>query len=322
MDAYEKGWDHPKEIEALDPYRELFREASSDLVRRVFSSHLPQNGRILEIGSGLGELVSLVPEYKGQMQQTDQGRAIIARHRELHSDSNIMQADVYDLHFPEKTFDAVVGYAAFDVLLDIKKALREVKKILRPDGRFIHFIDVESSANPVFYLCSQSGCVPFPLFDAQRRGGLYFVNSQDVPRIRSSIDDPHWLDFFDLYLSDPEGVFMECEGNSNGVRLMMALSKIVEKSSRGRPVKFNEYSKGRLERGLAEEGYVLINSRNMAGMAVLDRDERFEPGRPYNIFYNFTGIQRERFDHVFEEEHQGQKVKVYSVHYVVIAKPA
>jgi len=49
----------------------MFREGSAELVKDVFGQHVRPQDRIIEIGSGLGELVTLVPEYEGQIQQTE-----------------------------------------------------------------------------------------------------------------------------------------------------------------------------------------------------------------------------------------------------------
>src|SRR3989344_9255417 len=104
-DKLETRWTEEDTLHSYNPYRELFREASADAVRQVFWRHVNSNDRILEIGSGLGELVKLVPEYGDSIQQTEQSPKVAEGNRVLNPGSNVMIANVYELPFEDCSFD-------------------------------------------------------------------------------------------------------------------------------------------------------------------------------------------------------------------------
>src|SRR3989338_10776833 len=170
-DILSKKWDQPWKLKNLDDQRRFFRDASSDLVRRVLREHVAQRDTLLEIGSGFGELVGLVPEYEHRIQQTEQGEANVAEHRRQHPQSNVLAANVYRLHFPDASFDVVLGNASFDTFGNLEAALTETKRVLRPNGKIIHFLDLTPDPCATVVAYQRAGYAPFPALDD--KGGLY-----------------------------------------------------------------------------------------------------------------------------------------------------
>ena len=107
-------------------------------------------GRVLEIGVGTGlsfphyppvdELVGVEPSEP----MLDRARA---RAAELGRDVVLVQAAAENLPFLDDSFDTVVAIAVLCTVGDQDRALREIQRVLRPDGRFI-FAEHVRSADP------------------------------------------------------------------------------------------------------------------------------------------------------------------------------
>jgi len=107
-----------------------------------FGELLPQ-GKVLEIGSGGGrdakELLSKGYEYTG----TDVSRGLLDEAKKANPDTTFLQQSVYDLDFPDDTFD---GFWASAVLLHIPQkrlndALVRIHSVVKNGG--IGFISIK-----------------------------------------------------------------------------------------------------------------------------------------------------------------------------------
>lgn len=107
-----------------------------------FGELLPK-GKIVEIGSGGGrdakELIAKGYEYTG----TDISQGLLEEARKANPDATFLHQSVYDLDFPDDTFD---GFWASAVLLHIPKdrideALGRLHSVVRNDG--VGFISIK-----------------------------------------------------------------------------------------------------------------------------------------------------------------------------------
>jgi len=118
---------------------------------RRFKDYLPK-GKVLEVGSGGGrdtkKLIELGYEYLG----TDVSEGLLKAAQENNSGAKFMLKSVYDLDFPNNTFD---GFWACAVLLHIPKsrideALKELHKVTKPKG--VGFISVKKGRGERFII--------------------------------------------------------------------------------------------------------------------------------------------------------------------------
>ena len=94
--------------------------------------------RVLEIGVGTGKNL---PFYPAEMEITaiDLTPGMLARARkraaELGSNATLQLGDAQALDFPDATFDSVVATFVFCSVPDPVQGLREIQRVLKPDGQ-------------------------------------------------------------------------------------------------------------------------------------------------------------------------------------------
>ncbi len=105
-------------------------------------------GRVLEIGAGTG---ANLPHYNGSVESlvvTDPEPPMLRRlqravreHRPL---AQVLRAPAEDLPFEDDSFDTVVSTLVLCGVDDQPRAVREVRRVLRPGGRFLFLEHVRS----------------------------------------------------------------------------------------------------------------------------------------------------------------------------------
>jgi len=106
---------------------------------------LPENGRILELGSGPGDLWQqnadrLPPGWQICLSDLSNGMVQEARQRLLQSPNptaaSFALLDTMHLPFADRSLEAVLAFGVLDHLPDGRLALAEVRRVLRPGGLF------------------------------------------------------------------------------------------------------------------------------------------------------------------------------------------
>lgn len=108
------------------------------------------SGTVLEIGAGTGRNVPLFPSDLTSLVLAEPDRHMRARlvqvTAEVGLDVEIIAAPVEDLPFGDASFDAVVATLVLCSVRDQATALREIRRVLRPDGHFV-FIEHVAATN-------------------------------------------------------------------------------------------------------------------------------------------------------------------------------
>jgi len=98
-------------------------------------------GRVLEIGAGSGLSVPHYPACLDELVLLEPNPAFHPLLRDLAGDRPgpvwIVDGDAHELPFPDASFDTVTASLVFCSLEDPVRALAEVHRVLRPDGRFL-----------------------------------------------------------------------------------------------------------------------------------------------------------------------------------------
>lgn len=322
QDKLETRWTHEDTLKAYNPYREMFREASAEVVKDIFGQHIRPQDRIIEIGSGLGELVTLAPEYRDQIQQTEQSPKIAEGNRTLHLDSNVKVANVYDLPFQDGEFNLAVGYSVFDTLANLEDALTEVGRVLTPTGKFIHFLDLQACGNTLHFKYQDSDFIGFPAIDEIGYSvGVRLVPKSETGKLVDKVD-PRKKQLFDIYINQPE-VGHELIDNPQYRHILMDMAQEIQKHyPDAQVIRFNEFFFGNLESALKQSGYKIIESGKRDGIAVVQRNGRHAKRPNINLYHNDVGFDLSKYDSDIVRELKPEQVKVISTHYVTVAQKA
>lgn len=118
-------------------------------------------GRVLEIGAGTGLNLALYPEGLEELVLTEptppMADRLERRLAETHSDKNatrptVIRAGAEALPFPAGSFDTVVSTLVFCTVPDQAAAMREIRRVLKPDGRLLFIEHVRSQSRVLGWL--------------------------------------------------------------------------------------------------------------------------------------------------------------------------
>ena len=141
-----------KELPQARFYDEIVTRADGegfDHVRQALVGDL--EGRVLEIGGGTGANLSYYGEGVESLTVTEPEPPMLKRlerkAREQNSHATILRAPAEDLPFEDASFDTVVSTLGLCGVDDQPRAVRELRRVLRPGGRLI-FIEHVRSDDP------------------------------------------------------------------------------------------------------------------------------------------------------------------------------
>jgi len=323
----ESKWDHEINIRQFEPYRAIFREASSQVIRDIMAQHVGQSSRILEIGSGLGEFTSLVPEYKYKILQSEQSERVAKQNKTLNPDLPIVVASVYSLPFNTQQFDIVMGYSVFDNFLNLEKAFGEVSRVLKSGGTFLHFLDLQASPEVLFEQYKGKEVILFPSLtsdvpsSAVSRCGLQLVNKIDLDQLKRYFSDSHvlWGPWFESYVRDPMTLYRMGIINPRYQSVLKKASEIVKQSGLAKEINPNDEFHSSLERNLLANGFSIIQLGVLEAMALQSRTGILKQYSAVNVFVNNVGIGTSTYDPKISSE-LGDRVKTISRLHVAAAQ--
>ena len=153
-------------------YRSDFWEGQGreyeDLAERfAVKSLLPPRGRrLLEIGAGFGRMADMYASYD-EVVLLDFSRSLLQQaHERFGADPRFtfIAADLYDLPFFDGQFDAVVMIRVIHHLVDVPRALSQVRRVLSGEGRFLlEYANKRNLKSMARYALGKQGWSPFAL---------------------------------------------------------------------------------------------------------------------------------------------------------------
>ena len=102
----------------------------------------PKNGeKILDVGCGSGELILKIAKKGSQVYGIDISEEDINNSKDLARRSNLAAkfqvADALNLPYPDNYFDKIVSSSCLEHFIDDIKALKEMKRVLKPKGYLV-----------------------------------------------------------------------------------------------------------------------------------------------------------------------------------------
>ena len=136
IDAYAQvhHWgDRPIDLRARD---------LPSLKARYLVEHLPQTGRVLEIGCGGGRLLKTIAAHRPQLELHGCDLRPLAN-APAEFEFRLVDADGVQLPYEPESFDGIILFDVLEHVQDPGVSLRAARMILRPEGRLVSFTPLE-----------------------------------------------------------------------------------------------------------------------------------------------------------------------------------
>lgn len=123
--------------EKIEKYQEKIRQLEWDAIKQ----YIPKKSTFLDVGCGAGySLMKAYTEFECEVQGIDPepGAHGVGRFTEgLWKERPIIQGSAEELPFPDESFDVVYSSHVLEHVHSEKKALEEMKRVLKPNGVLI-----------------------------------------------------------------------------------------------------------------------------------------------------------------------------------------
>jgi SAM-dependent methyltransferase len=146
--------------------------------------HLEGARRVLDVGTGEGQLARLAAQLPGveQVVGIDPTTAQLRAARARAGGPVYVRAEAARLPFPDAGFDAVVACLVFEHIDDVDAAIAEVARVLAPSGRFLFFL------NHPLLQAPGSGWVDDQILEEQYwRIGPYLIEDKTMEEVDKGI---------------------------------------------------------------------------------------------------------------------------------------
>jgi ubiquinone/menaquinone biosynthesis C-methylase UbiE len=132
QEHYDVGW-----RKGLQAGKEQLGNLQTNLEFLAETNLLKPNDRILEIGCGIGGLVSELSGQGYDITGTDISREAIAYGLEKYGDIKLQVQPAEILQFEDETFDVVLSFDLFEHIARVDRHISEVYRVLRKDGFYL-----------------------------------------------------------------------------------------------------------------------------------------------------------------------------------------
>lgn len=131
---------------------------------------VPQaTGKTLEVGVGTGKNIPFYPENI-DLTAIDFSKKMLEKAKAKYQDSplkiNFLEMDVQNMSFEDNTFDTVITSCVFCSVPDPVKGLKEIKRVLKPNGQLIMLEHVRSNGKVLGKLMDWFNFIPLNIMGA------------------------------------------------------------------------------------------------------------------------------------------------------------
>jgi len=140
---------------ALDAHRDYYAAGGYDIARLTWTLDeffpAPENLNVLEIGCGDGAMLQLLARRGAKAKGIDASSSGIARCQQNGLAAQCLDVSTDGIPFPAESFELVISLETFEHLMNPFYALQEVRRVLRPSGRFICSVPNPLTGHPYLY---------------------------------------------------------------------------------------------------------------------------------------------------------------------------
>ncbi|WP_343080061.1 class I SAM-dependent methyltransferase [Ostreiculturibacter nitratireducens] len=141
------GWANEGLVSA---YVDKFVPVTDSIARVLVERSSPRDKSILDLCCGQGTLTAMLCDAGAKVTGLDFSNEMLARAALNAPEADLRQGDAGSLPFDDGAFDQVVCNFGMMHLPDQQKALSEVQRVLRPDGRFLMATWAAPDVSPAF----------------------------------------------------------------------------------------------------------------------------------------------------------------------------
>ncbi len=137
---YSKFYEEYFEERDVDAYIEDRRmELRREIINGALQKHLPPGSRLLDVGCGLGDVMSGIPDSLGlKMFGFDFAASNVkVASKRLAGRAEIKQGSIYEIPFESGSMDGAMCLEVLEHIQDDNKAIHEIARVLKPGGIFI-----------------------------------------------------------------------------------------------------------------------------------------------------------------------------------------
>ncbi|MBN1804916.1 MAG: class I SAM-dependent methyltransferase [Sedimentisphaerales bacterium] len=132
QEFYDKGW-HSE----LDAGKEQRGNLKTNLDFLTETSLLKPNDRILEIGCGIGSIVSELSKNGYDITGTDISSRAIDYGLKKYGHIKLQVCPAEELQFEENSFDVVLSFDLFEHIAQVDRHISEVRRVLKENGLYL-----------------------------------------------------------------------------------------------------------------------------------------------------------------------------------------
>lgn len=162
-------WNDPSLLDHLQRVRRPWDRLTRRIVRGVLVNVAPSLGAsgsiLIEIGAGDGQLREWLPaKCLPHLIHTEPSGSFLERLRQRFPEAHAIHAQAMHLPFDAGSVAAVLGLCVFDSLPDLSTVRDELRRVLRPNGVVIHFLDLATNPDCLFPELIARGEIPLTNF--------------------------------------------------------------------------------------------------------------------------------------------------------------
>ncbi|OGN27501.1 MAG: hypothetical protein A3A33_04730 [Candidatus Yanofskybacteria bacterium RIFCSPLOWO2_01_FULL_49_25] len=301
--------EHVDKYKFLSEQRRPIAVTLGKLFVEVLSDYVDPKGVNVEIGSGSGSLNRLIERSGYTFIEFDKLPFAHEKGGSTGKKRERVVGDIFKMGFADGSVDSLVGLNMLTVIFqdDISQALREIHRVLKQGGTFVHLIDVLPKREIFLVPYLKQGILPIPYIGEDKLCNTFFlVPRDDLPALQDAMKDNsqlqgvfgHYLQspiegflfLMDSYLASPESTNQLVKASG---KLLESLNQILEGRARVSDT-FNNIFRHFLEKEVQKDGlFELRESGVREKKEIISATDMHTKEFPeYNNFEHNVGIIR------------------------------